>query len=61
MASTVAEWVVTLDEDGQQDPRDIGRMLDEALTSQRATRLCEAYESSAAWPSCATYCRALRN
>jgi len=31
MASTVAEWVVTLDEDGQQDPRDIGRMLDEAL------------------------------
>lgn len=23
MASTVAEWVVTLDEDGQQDPRDI--------------------------------------
>lgn len=31
MASTVAEWVVTLDEDGQQDPRDIGRLLDEAL------------------------------
>ncbi|MBZ5704988.1 MAG: glycosyltransferase [Acidobacteriia bacterium] len=31
MASTVSEWVVTLDEDGQQDPRDIGRMLDEAL------------------------------
>ena len=33
MASTVAEWVVTLDEDGQQDPRDIGRMLDEALNN----------------------------
>jgi undecaprenyl-phosphate 4-deoxy-4-formamido-L-arabinose transferase len=31
MASTVAGWVVTLDEDGQQDPRDIARMLDEAL------------------------------
>jgi polyisoprenyl-phosphate glycosyltransferase len=31
MASTVAEWVVTLDEDGQQDPQDIGLMLDEAL------------------------------
>jgi undecaprenyl-phosphate 4-deoxy-4-formamido-L-arabinose transferase len=31
MASTVAEWVVTLDEDGQQDPRDVGRLLDEAL------------------------------
>ena len=35
LASTVAEWVVTLDEDGQQDPRDIGPMLDVALT-QRA-------------------------
>jgi polyisoprenyl-phosphate glycosyltransferase len=34
MASTVAEWVVTLDEDGQQDPRDIARMLDEALDHQ---------------------------
>jgi glycosyltransferase involved in cell wall biosynthesis len=33
MASTVAEWVVTLDEDGQQDPRDIGQMLDTALTT----------------------------
>jgi polyisoprenyl-phosphate glycosyltransferase len=32
MASTIAEWVVTLDEDGQQDSRDIGRMLDEALS-----------------------------
>jgi len=31
MASTVAGWVVTLDEDGQHDPRDIARMLDEAL------------------------------
>jgi undecaprenyl-phosphate 4-deoxy-4-formamido-L-arabinose transferase len=31
MASTVSDWVVTLDEDGQHDPRDIGRMLDEAL------------------------------
>lgn len=31
MASTAAEWVVTLDEDGQQDPRDVGRLLDEAL------------------------------
>jgi len=34
MASTVAEWVVTLDEDGQQDPQDIGRMLDEALDNR---------------------------
>jgi polyisoprenyl-phosphate glycosyltransferase len=31
MASSVGEWVVTLDEDGQQDPRDIGAMLDLAI------------------------------
>jgi len=31
MASTVAEWVATIDEDGQQDPRDFGPMLDVAL------------------------------
>jgi glycosyltransferase involved in cell wall biosynthesis len=31
MASTVSEWVATLDEDGQQDPADIGKLLDEAL------------------------------
>jgi undecaprenyl-phosphate 4-deoxy-4-formamido-L-arabinose transferase len=33
MASTVSPWVATLDEDGQQDPRDVGRLLDEALGS----------------------------
>ena len=31
MASATGDWVVTLDEDGQQDPRDIGRLLDTAL------------------------------
>lgn len=31
MASTVSPWVVTLDEDGQQDPRDVGALLDTAL------------------------------
>jgi undecaprenyl-phosphate 4-deoxy-4-formamido-L-arabinose transferase len=31
MASTGSSWVVTLDEDGQQDPADIGRLLDTAL------------------------------
>jgi polyisoprenyl-phosphate glycosyltransferase len=31
MASTAAEWVATLDEDGQQDPHDISRLLDEAF------------------------------
>jgi undecaprenyl-phosphate 4-deoxy-4-formamido-L-arabinose transferase len=31
MASTVSEWVATLDEDGQQDPRQIADLLDRAL------------------------------
>jgi undecaprenyl-phosphate 4-deoxy-4-formamido-L-arabinose transferase len=31
MASTTGDWVVTLDEDGQQNPADIGAMLDVAL------------------------------
>ena len=31
LASTVSDWVATLDEDGQQDPRDVGRLLDSAL------------------------------
>jgi polyisoprenyl-phosphate glycosyltransferase len=31
MASTASGWVVTLDEDGQQNPADIGVMLDAAL------------------------------
>lgn len=31
MASSSGEWIVTLDEDGQHDPHDIGAMLDAAL------------------------------
>jgi len=31
MSSTGAEWIVTMDEDGQHDPGAIGRMLDVAL------------------------------
>lgn len=31
MASATGDWVATIDEDGQQDPADIGRMLDIAL------------------------------
>jgi len=31
MSSTGSEWIVTLDEDGQFDPNDIGRLLDVAL------------------------------
>jgi polyisoprenyl-phosphate glycosyltransferase len=33
MASTSGDWVVTLDEDGQQDPHDIGLLLDRALAT----------------------------
>lgn len=32
MASATGDWVVTLDEDGQQDPADVSQMLDAALT-----------------------------
>jgi polyisoprenyl-phosphate glycosyltransferase len=31
MSSTNGDWVVTLDEDGQHDPRDIARLLDVAV------------------------------
>jgi undecaprenyl-phosphate 4-deoxy-4-formamido-L-arabinose transferase len=33
MASSGGDWIVTLDEDGQYDPADIGTMLDEALAA----------------------------
>ena len=32
MASATGDWVVTLDEDGQQNPHDIGLLLDTALS-----------------------------
>lgn len=32
MASATGSWVVTIDEDGQQNPSDIGRMLDSAIS-----------------------------
>jgi polyisoprenyl-phosphate glycosyltransferase len=34
MASTVGSWVLTLDEDGQQDPADVGKFLDRALDAK---------------------------
>jgi undecaprenyl-phosphate 4-deoxy-4-formamido-L-arabinose transferase len=34
MASTAADWIVTLDEDGQHDPAYMGSMLDVALDQQ---------------------------
>jgi polyisoprenyl-phosphate glycosyltransferase len=34
MASSGGDWIVTLDEDGQHNPRDIGRLLDTAMADQ---------------------------
>ena len=34
MASTNGDWVVSLDEDGQHDPRDIVRLLDVAVADE---------------------------
>jgi polyisoprenyl-phosphate glycosyltransferase len=34
MAAASGDWVMTIDEDGQQDPADAGRMLDAALDGQ---------------------------
>ena len=31
MASATGDWVMTIDEDGQQDPADVGKMLDSAI------------------------------
>ena len=42
MASTSAEWIVTLDEDGQHNPADIPRMLDTALQERAALVYGEA-------------------
>ena len=33
MASATGDWVATIDEDGQQDPADIGHMLDRAISA----------------------------
>lgn len=33
MASATGDWIVTIDEDGQQDPLDIGCMLDSAINA----------------------------
>jgi undecaprenyl-phosphate 4-deoxy-4-formamido-L-arabinose transferase len=36
MASAGGEWIVTMDEDGQHDPADMGNLLDAALRERRA-------------------------
>ncbi|MBV9122538.1 MAG: glycosyltransferase, partial [Planctomycetes bacterium] len=33
MACTTSDWVVTMDEDGQHDPKDIGKLLDRAVAT----------------------------
>ena len=34
MASSTSEWVVTMDEDGQHNPKDFGRLIDTAINAQ---------------------------
>lgn len=34
MSASLGDWVVTLDEDGQHDPGDLGAMLDRAMAAQ---------------------------
>ena len=36
LSATRGDWVVTMDEDGQHDPADIPRLLDQALTTRSA-------------------------
>ena len=45
MASAIGDWVVTLDEDGQQNPTDIARLLDAAVAG--ALQLVYASPSNA--------------
>ena len=48
MTSSGGDWIVTMDEDGQQDPAFIGPMLDAAYETGRAARLRPAHEPAAA-------------
>lgn len=41
MASATGEWVATLDEDGQQNPLDIGKMLDAAVCGSFQLVYCQ--------------------
>lgn len=33
MAATTSEWIITIDEDGQQNPNDFGRLIDTAVAN----------------------------
>ncbi|MET0931838.1 MAG: glycosyltransferase [Aeromicrobium sp.] len=46
MASSAGEWIVTIDEDGQHDPSDIGNLLDAAM--REGARLVYARPTNAA-------------
>ena len=46
MASSGGDWIVTMDEDGQHDPADIGAMLDTAMTRAGRRRLRRARPTS---------------
>ncbi|MEJ7743373.1 MAG: glycosyltransferase [Nocardioidaceae bacterium] len=48
MASSGGDWIVTLDEDGQHDPAEIGSMLDVALAGQASVVYAEPQEQTPA-------------
>jgi glycosyltransferase involved in cell wall biosynthesis len=51
MACAGGEWIVTMDEDGQHDPADIGNLLDAALAERRALVYAKPVNQAPhAWP-----------
>ena len=42
MAGTTGDWVVTLDEDGQHDPKEVGRLLDARFLPASRCRITSA-------------------
>ncbi len=48
MASSSGDWIVTLDEDGQHDPADIGLLPRHRARDERPARLCQPHQRGAA-------------
>ena len=59
MASASGNWVVTMDEDGQQDPKEIGAMLDIALSGNY--QIVYAQPTNAAPHGRSAACRSLES
>ena len=59
MASSGGDWIVTMDEDGQHDPADIGAMLDTALAEQATVVYARPTNAAAARRRSATCRRAV--